>query len=186
MINRKLPRELLLRIFSFLDIVTLCRCAQVLLNNILRFLLNDWRLSNITDIYKFRWWAKQSPDLLDCHKAIIWLWSQFSDIAVNMFRSYILILSFSNCIGKNMDSWTADIYATSADVWWLWNLKLRPALCISMASLLLSLVIWQSLVVESNHPHPHRKHNMFERECVLSICHIYECRIKKFLVLAYS
>ncbi|XP_078449027.1 F-box/LRR-repeat protein 20-like isoform X3 [Lampetra planeri] len=28
-INRKLPKELLLRIFSFLDVVTLCRCAQV-------------------------------------------------------------------------------------------------------------------------------------------------------------
>uniref|UniRef100_A0A8C0JDB9 F-box and leucine rich repeat protein 2 n=1 Tax=Chelonoidis abingdonii TaxID=106734 RepID=A0A8C0JDB9_CHEAB len=28
-INKKLPKELLLRIFSFLDIVTLCRCAQV-------------------------------------------------------------------------------------------------------------------------------------------------------------
>ena len=28
-INRLLPRELLLRIFSFLDVVTLCRCAQV-------------------------------------------------------------------------------------------------------------------------------------------------------------
>ncbi|OXB60586.1 hypothetical protein ASZ78_015765 [Callipepla squamata] len=29
LINKKLPKELLLRIFSFLDIVTLCRCAQV-------------------------------------------------------------------------------------------------------------------------------------------------------------
>uniref|UniRef100_A0A8D0FBZ4 F-box and leucine rich repeat protein 20 n=4 Tax=Neoaves TaxID=3078114 RepID=A0A8D0FBZ4_STROC len=28
-INKKLPKELLLRIFSFLDVVTLCRCAQV-------------------------------------------------------------------------------------------------------------------------------------------------------------
>ncbi|XP_070633424.1 F-box/LRR-repeat protein 2 isoform X1 [Bos indicus] len=29
LINKKLPKELLLRIFSFLDIVTLCRCAQI-------------------------------------------------------------------------------------------------------------------------------------------------------------
>ncbi|ERL85054.1 hypothetical protein D910_02477 [Dendroctonus ponderosae] len=28
-INKKLPKELLLRIFSFLDVVSLCRCAQV-------------------------------------------------------------------------------------------------------------------------------------------------------------
>uniref|UniRef100_A0A8C4QAY7 F-box and leucine-rich repeat protein 2 n=1 Tax=Eptatretus burgeri TaxID=7764 RepID=A0A8C4QAY7_EPTBU len=28
-INRKLPKELLLRIFSYLDVVSLCRCAQV-------------------------------------------------------------------------------------------------------------------------------------------------------------
>jgi len=28
-INRRLPKELLLRVFSFLDIVSLCRCAQV-------------------------------------------------------------------------------------------------------------------------------------------------------------
>ncbi|XP_018899418.2 uncharacterized protein [Bemisia tabaci] len=28
-INKKLPRELLLRIFSYLDVVSLCRCAQV-------------------------------------------------------------------------------------------------------------------------------------------------------------
>ncbi|KAF4521328.1 hypothetical protein B566_EDAN002333 [Ephemera danica] len=29
MINKKLPKELLLRIFSYLDVVSLCRCAQV-------------------------------------------------------------------------------------------------------------------------------------------------------------
>ena len=29
LINRKLPKELLLKIFSWLDIVSLCRCAQV-------------------------------------------------------------------------------------------------------------------------------------------------------------
>lgn len=28
-INKKLPKELILRIFSFLDVVSLCRCAQV-------------------------------------------------------------------------------------------------------------------------------------------------------------
>jgi hypothetical protein len=29
LINKKLPKELLIRIFSYLDVVTLCRCAQV-------------------------------------------------------------------------------------------------------------------------------------------------------------
>ena len=29
LINRKLPKELLLRVFSHLDVVSLCRCAQV-------------------------------------------------------------------------------------------------------------------------------------------------------------
>ena len=29
LINRKLPKELLLRIFSHLDVISLCRCAQV-------------------------------------------------------------------------------------------------------------------------------------------------------------
>ena len=29
LINEKLPRELLLKIFSFLDVISLCRCAQV-------------------------------------------------------------------------------------------------------------------------------------------------------------
>jgi hypothetical protein len=29
LINRKLPKELLLRVFSYLDVVSLCRCAQV-------------------------------------------------------------------------------------------------------------------------------------------------------------
>ena len=33
LINRKLPKELLLRIFSHLDVVSLCRCAQVLINS---------------------------------------------------------------------------------------------------------------------------------------------------------
>ncbi|XP_015121775.1 F-box/LRR-repeat protein 20 [Diachasma alloeum] len=28
-INKKLPKELLLRILSYLDVVSLCRCAQV-------------------------------------------------------------------------------------------------------------------------------------------------------------
>ena len=32
LINRKLPKELLLRIFSHLDVVSLCRCAQVLMH----------------------------------------------------------------------------------------------------------------------------------------------------------
>ena len=29
LINRKLPKELLLKVFSHLDVVSLCRCAQV-------------------------------------------------------------------------------------------------------------------------------------------------------------
>lgn len=29
LINKRLPKELLLRIFSYLDVVSLCRCAQV-------------------------------------------------------------------------------------------------------------------------------------------------------------
>lgn len=29
LINKKLPKELLIRVFSYLDPVTLCRCAQV-------------------------------------------------------------------------------------------------------------------------------------------------------------
>lgn len=29
LINKKLPKELIIRIFSYLDIVSLCRCAQV-------------------------------------------------------------------------------------------------------------------------------------------------------------
>ena len=29
LINRRLPRELLLRVFSYLDIISLCRSAQV-------------------------------------------------------------------------------------------------------------------------------------------------------------
>ena len=28
-INKKLPKELIIRIFSYLDIISLCRCAQV-------------------------------------------------------------------------------------------------------------------------------------------------------------
>ena len=34
LINRKLPKELLLRIFSHLDVVSLCRCAQVCLKSV--------------------------------------------------------------------------------------------------------------------------------------------------------
>ena len=29
LINKKLPKELIIRIFSFLDVVSRCRCAQV-------------------------------------------------------------------------------------------------------------------------------------------------------------
>lgn len=29
LINKKLPKELIIRIFSYLDLVSLCRCAQV-------------------------------------------------------------------------------------------------------------------------------------------------------------
>jgi hypothetical protein len=34
LINRKLPKELLLRVFSHLDVVSLCRCAQVLFHDV--------------------------------------------------------------------------------------------------------------------------------------------------------
>ena len=29
LINKKLPKELLIRVFSYLDVISLCRCAQV-------------------------------------------------------------------------------------------------------------------------------------------------------------
>ena len=34
LINRRLPRELLLRVFSYLDIISLCRSAQVRKSNL--------------------------------------------------------------------------------------------------------------------------------------------------------
>lgn len=50
LINRKLPRELLLRILSYLDVVALCRCAQVCRYwNILALDGSNWQRINLFD-----------------------------------------------------------------------------------------------------------------------------------------
>uniref|UniRef100_A0ACB8FTU1 F-box/LRR-repeat protein 2 n=1 Tax=Sphaerodactylus townsendi TaxID=933632 RepID=A0ACB8FTU1_9SAUR len=52
LINKKLPKELLLRIFSFLDIITLCRCAQVSKSwNILALDGSNWQR---IDLFNFQ------------------------------------------------------------------------------------------------------------------------------------
>ena len=52
LINRKLPKELLLRIFSHLDVVSLCRCAQVSkLWNILALDGSNWQR---VDLFEFQ------------------------------------------------------------------------------------------------------------------------------------
>uniref|UniRef100_A0A8C9TJY4 F-box and leucine rich repeat protein 20 n=1 Tax=Scleropages formosus TaxID=113540 RepID=A0A8C9TJY4_SCLFO len=52
-INRKLPKELLLRIFSFLDVVTLCRCAQVSRAwNILALDGSNWQQIDLFDFQR--------------------------------------------------------------------------------------------------------------------------------------
>lgn len=53
MINRKLPKELLLRIFSYLDVVSLCRCAQVSKSwNILALDGSNWQRIDLFDFQK--------------------------------------------------------------------------------------------------------------------------------------
>ncbi|KRZ15298.1 F-box/LRR-repeat protein 2 [Trichinella pseudospiralis] len=52
LVNRKLPEELILRIFSYLDIVSLCRCAQVCRTwNILALDGSNWQ--NV-DLFQFQ------------------------------------------------------------------------------------------------------------------------------------
>ncbi|XP_013390180.1 F-box/LRR-repeat protein 20-like [Lingula anatina] len=50
LLNKKLPKELLLRIFSYLDVVTLCRCAQVAKYwNILALDGSNWQRVDLFD-----------------------------------------------------------------------------------------------------------------------------------------
>uniref|UniRef100_A0A3Q3IXZ3 F-box domain-containing protein n=1 Tax=Monopterus albus TaxID=43700 RepID=A0A3Q3IXZ3_MONAL len=53
-INKKLPKELLLRIFSFLDVVTLCRCAQVsrVIWNVLALDGSNWQRIDLFDFQR--------------------------------------------------------------------------------------------------------------------------------------
>uniref|UniRef100_A0A8D3ABB6 F-box and leucine rich repeat protein 20 n=1 Tax=Scophthalmus maximus TaxID=52904 RepID=A0A8D3ABB6_SCOMX len=52
-INKKLPKELLLRIFSFLDVVTLCRCAQVSRSwNVLALDGSNWQRIDLFDFQR--------------------------------------------------------------------------------------------------------------------------------------
>nr|CAH7716741.1 unnamed protein product [Callosobruchus chinensis] len=53
LINKKLPKELLLRIFSYLDVVSLCRCAQVSKAwNILALDGSNWQRIDLFDFQK--------------------------------------------------------------------------------------------------------------------------------------
>ena len=50
LINRRLPKELLLRVFSHLDVVTLCRCAQVSKSwNVLALDGSNWQRVDLFD-----------------------------------------------------------------------------------------------------------------------------------------
>uniref|UniRef100_A0A9L0K9P5 F-box domain-containing protein n=1 Tax=Equus asinus TaxID=9793 RepID=A0A9L0K9P5_EQUAS len=61
LINKKLPKELLLRIFSFLDIVTLCRCAQISKAwNILALDGSNWQR---IDLFNFQTDVETGPEL---------------------------------------------------------------------------------------------------------------------------
>lgn len=52
-INKKLPKELLLRIFSYLDVVSLCRCAQVSKSwNVLALDGSNWQRIDLFDFQK--------------------------------------------------------------------------------------------------------------------------------------
>ncbi len=52
LINRRLPKELLLRVFSHLDVVSLCRCAQVSRSwNILALDGSNWQR---VDLFNFQ------------------------------------------------------------------------------------------------------------------------------------
>lgn len=53
LINKKLPKELLLRIFSYLDVVSLCRCAQVSKAwNILALDGSNWQRIDLFDFQR--------------------------------------------------------------------------------------------------------------------------------------
>ncbi|KAM6451666.1 LOW QUALITY PROTEIN: F-box/LRR-repeat protein 2 [Liasis olivaceus] len=54
LINRKLPKELLLRIFSFLDTITSCRCAQISKYwNVLALDGSNWQRTDLFNFQKF-------------------------------------------------------------------------------------------------------------------------------------
>lgn len=53
LINKKLPKELLLRILSYLDVVSLCRCAQVSKAwNVLALDGSNWQRIDLFDFQK--------------------------------------------------------------------------------------------------------------------------------------
>lgn len=53
LINKKLPKELLLRIFSYLDVVSLCRCAQVSKSwNVLALDGSNWQRIDLFEFQK--------------------------------------------------------------------------------------------------------------------------------------
>jgi ATP-dependent 26S proteasome regulatory subunit len=53
LINKKLPKELLLRIFSYIDVVSLCRCAQVSKAwNVLALDGSNWQRIDLFDFQK--------------------------------------------------------------------------------------------------------------------------------------
>lgn len=53
LINKKLPKELILRIFSYLDVVSLCRCAQVSKSwNVLALDGSNWQRIDLFDFQK--------------------------------------------------------------------------------------------------------------------------------------
>lgn len=53
LINKKLPEELLLRIFSYLDVVSLCHCAQVSKAwNVLALDGSNWQRIDLFDFQK--------------------------------------------------------------------------------------------------------------------------------------
>ena len=54
LINRKLPKELLLRVFSHLDVVSLCRCAQVTFQNSCDPHLHRILMAQVAQVVKHR------------------------------------------------------------------------------------------------------------------------------------
>lgn len=68
MINLKLPKELLLRIFSFLDVTSLCRCAQV--SKIWNCLALDGSNWQRIDLFNFQRDIEVGLSSLDSHKSL--------------------------------------------------------------------------------------------------------------------